>query len=220
MRRFGERGQLSISDDAELSCGAAAGGGAAATPCARPALEGQTTSSPGGGSSSGIGFVIAPAADYFVLPGLSAGGQFVYEHLSTSVPAPGGGSTSASGDGWGFAPRVGYNINFGNWISLWPRAFVEYSNLSVSGAGNSTGTQRWTLGVFAPVLFHPLRHFYLGLGPHVATDLSSTISAGGHSGDGPKATEYGLLLTIGGWLSFGKAASAETDQRVRVANGN
>lgn len=40
-------------------------------------------------------------------------------------------------------------------------------------------------------MFHPVEHFFLGLGPALDLDLS---------GD-RKATTVGIRLTIGGWIS-------------------
>jgi len=203
--RFGARGDLSFSDDMQFSCGATAGGGVSPTPCAHPSIEGQSSSVPGGGSSSGFSFVFAPAADYFVLPRLSVGGQILYAHVSATVPSQGGGgSVSASGDVWGFSPRVGYDLNFGNRVSFWPKVYVEYSNASMSTGGPSVSSNRLALGIYAPFLFHPVPHFYVGVGPNLATDLSSGVSSGGQSGDGPKTTQYGLLVTLGGWFATGQ----------------
>jgi hypothetical protein len=202
--RFGERGDLSFSDDMQFSCGATAGGSLSPTPCAHPSIEGQSTSVPGGGTSSGFGFVFAPAADYFVLPRLSVGGQILYAHVSGTAPSPvGGGTVSVSGDVWGFSPRVGYDLNFGNRVSFWPKVYVEYSNSSMSTGGPSVNSNRLALGLYAPVLFHPVPHFYAGVGPNLATDLSSGVSIGGQSGDGPKTTQYGVLVTLGGWFATG-----------------
>jgi hypothetical protein len=200
---FGDRGQIAFSDDLQLSCGSAGGSGSPPTPCAHPAIEGQSVSLPGGGSALGFSFVAAPAADYFVVRGLSLGAQVFYAHISASAPAPTGGSTSVSGDGWGLSPRIGYNIKLDDRFSLWPRLYVEYSSLSMSAGGTNSGNDRFTIGVFAPVLIQPVQHFYVGVGPNVATDLWSHASAGGHGGDGPKVTQYGLLFTVGGWFGPG-----------------
>jgi hypothetical protein len=57
--------------------------------------------------------------------------------------------------------------------------------------------------VFAPFLLHPVKHFFFGIGPFVQTDLTSSYSVGGVSAtNAPKATEYGLMFDLGGWMDF------------------
>ena len=46
------------------------------------------------------------------------------------------------------------------------------------------------LNIFAPVMFHPVQHFFIGFGPALGTDLS---------GDA-KVTTIAGRLTLGGWL--------------------
>ena len=73
-------------------------------------------------------------------------------------------------------------------------ARISLANTSVSDDDDlddddesSTGLQ---LNLFAPVMFHPVQHFFLGFGPALDVDLS---------GDA-KATTIAARLTIGGWL--------------------
>jgi hypothetical protein len=46
------------------------------------------------------------------------------------------------------------------------------------------------LNLFVPIMFHPVEHFFLGLGPALDQDLT---------GDN-KATVLAVRLTIGGWI--------------------
>jgi hypothetical protein len=48
----------------------------------------------------------------------------------------------------------------------------------------------FTLNLFAPIMFHPAPHFFVGFGPFLDTDLSGS----------DKVTTYGAKLTIGGWF--------------------
>jgi hypothetical protein len=175
---FGDSGQLAISSDMQLS------------------FIGETVSPAQGSGSSGSQIVLAPAADFFVIPNLSVGGQLFFEFISPAAP------NSSTTVGWGVGPRVGYDLAFAENFSVWPRAYFLFEALSTSsGAGaSSVGT----LGLFAPVLWHPIPHFFIGLGPFAQTDLLSKVAPpGGSSTTGSKTTEYGVLSTIGGWFLGG-----------------
>jgi hypothetical protein len=47
-----------------------------------------------------------------------------------------------------------------------------------------------------PVLFHPVEHFFIGLGPYFAMDLSSKVE----DEDNYKDTAFGVQATVGGWF--------------------
>jgi hypothetical protein len=174
---FGKSGQLAISSDANLSF--------------------TSTSETGGGESNTV-LLLEPAADYFVIDGLSVGGFVLLEHESI-----GQGETT-----WGIGPRVGYNLAITDKFSFWPKLGFSYTSTSVTLAtngmgGTSSGTESaFALTIFAPFLFHPAPHFFVGLGPIFSTQLSNSESAGGVSVDGAKATTFGLAFTIGGWVGL------------------
>jgi hypothetical protein len=161
---FAEKGHLAISSDANV---------------------GLTNASVSGENSSTTTLSIRPAADYFVIRGLSVGGSIPFEYSSTSN---GGGSTTT----FGIGARVGYDIPIGDHFSFWPRGGFGVASTTVSVPnGNvtvSTTNTALTFDVFAPFLLHPVEHFFLGLGPEFSTDLT---------GD-PKATLYGIAFIIGG----------------------
>ena len=179
---FGDQGQLAISADANLG------------------FTGASYSDNGG---SAFTFLIQPSVDYFVIDNLSLGGFVAYEHVSTS---PGGGGNSTNTDVFGIGPRIGYNIRIGNSFSFWPRALIEYTTASTSAGGPSQSQNAWEIGVFAPFLFHPVEHFFLGLGPILTTQLSNSVSRSQNgqsiSTDLRKATTYGIAFTLGGWVGL------------------
>jgi hypothetical protein len=166
---FGAAGQLAISSDAAL------------------AVQRRTLSGVEGGTSH---VQLAPAADYFVINNLSVGGFIGFDYV-----------TSGENDSSRFSlgPRVGYNIPFSDLVSIWPKvgfSFAHTSNtVSSPGPNNSTVSvtntaNAFALNLFAPIMFHPVRHFFAGFGPFLDTDLS---------GD-QRATVVGGKLTIGGWM--------------------
>ena len=169
---------------------------------ARTGLELSYTSisRPSGSSTSVTSLSLAPQISYFVIEGLSVGGTFLFGY---SKPKDGDSVTTL-----GLGPAIGYNI----WavpglLSIWPQAEILYTSASIAVAnggttgGTTTATNtRFTLGAFVPLLIHPVKHFHFGIGPFFATDLSSSVSGGGFSGDSSKNTTLGLKGEIGGWL--------------------
>jgi hypothetical protein len=192
---FGGVGQLVVSDDQPLG-GGVVGASAVVTPgppssFSSASFEFGTLSNNGG---SGTEFALAPAADYFVIPNLSIGGNILFGLLS---PAHGSG-TGTTYTLFGIAPRVGYNIPITDMISFWPKVFFGYT--TASGSNNSGGYNSAALGVFAPIMFVPATHFVLGIGPNFSTQLSNNATGSGTSVAGPKLTQVGIQATIGGWF--------------------
>lgn len=162
---FGERHQLTISSDAGLS------------------ISNTSTSGVDGSSTK---LILRPAIDYFVLNNVSVGGFLGLDYTSA-----GGAHTTT----FAIGPRVGYNLSFSERFSFWPKLGFSYSSSSASGNATFPGTpsadgNHLALNVFAPVMFHPVQHFFLGFGPALDTDLT---------GDA-KQTIIAGRLTIGGWL--------------------
>ena len=151
----------------------------------------------GGDSNSLTTFQLDPQIQYFVAEGISVGGELLFDYSKPKT----GDSTTA----YGIGPSAGYNL----WLtpgklSLWPQLELLYksggSNLTVGTQSVSVTASQITLGVFVPLLIHPVKHFHFGVGPYFATDLSSKMSANGTSVDGDKTTVFGLKMEIAGWL--------------------
>lgn len=147
-----------------------------------------------GVSGSSTVLVLRPAIDFFIADSWSVGGFLGVEYAS----APGGSSTSVS-----IGPRVGYNAELTKRLSLWPKAGLAIARTSQTDEGavlpggggtvvgqSSEGNTSVQLNLFVPIVFHPVDHFFLGLGPALDQDLS---------GDS-KATTVAVRLTIGGWI--------------------
>lgn len=169
--RFGLEGQKAVSSDAGLSI---------------------TNISVSGADGSATTLVLRPAIDVFMTDGLSLGGFVGVEYAK----APGGSSSAVS-----VGPRVGYNLPVAARMSVWPKAGVAIARTSQSDEGatlpngvvlgedDDTNTS-FQLNLFVPVMFHPVQHFFLGLGPALDQDLT---------GDS-KATTLAVRLTLGGWI--------------------
>jgi len=162
---FGNRGQLTVSSDAGLSISSTSTSG----------VDGSTTS-----------LTLRPAVDYFVANNVSVGGFVGLDYKSTS---------GAHATTFAIGPRIGYNFAFAERFSFWPKLGFSYSSSSTSAdttpaPGDCEAGNHLALNVFAPLMFHPVQHFFLGFGPALDTDLT---------GDAKQTTIAGRL-TIGGWL--------------------
>jgi hypothetical protein len=164
--RFGLKGQIAVSSDAGLSISNTSVSG----------VDGSTTS-----------VTLRPSVDWFFADSLSVGGFVGVQYDSTDA-----GSTAILSVG----PRVGYNLPISARTSVWPKAGLSIANTRVTSDGDgglddeeadNTAAQ---LNLFVPFMFHPVPHFFLGLGPALDVDLS---------GDA-KATTIAIRLTLGGWI--------------------
>lgn len=125
---------------------------------------------------------LQPAVDYFIIQSFSIGGFIGFDYTTTD-----GGSTFAFSVG----PRVGYNVTLSDLLSIWPKIGFSFSSTHASNDnGPDTDNNALALNVFVPFMFHPATHFFAGFGPFIDTDLN---------GD-DKVTQFGLKLTLGGWL--------------------
>lgn len=169
--RFGLKDQKAVSSDAGLSI---------------------SNISVSGADGSATTLVLRPAIDWFLMDSLSIGGFVGVEYAK----APGGSSSAVS-----IGPRVGYNLPIGARLSVWPKVGVAVARTSQTedGATLPNGLEvadeddsntSFQLNLFVPVMFHPVQHFFLGLGPALDQDLS---------GDS-KATTVAVRLTLGGWI--------------------
>jgi hypothetical protein len=164
--RFGQDGQIAVSSDAGLSISNTSVSG----------VDGSTTS-----------VTLRPSVDWFVVDAISLGGFVGVQYDSAD-----GGSTAIISVG----PRVGYNLPISARTSVWPKVGISFANTRVTSddddgvedeEASNTAAQ---LNLFVPVMFHPVPHFFLGLGPALDLDLNGEA----------KATTIAVRLTIGGWI--------------------
>lgn len=154
---------------------------------------------------------LEPSVDYFVAKNVSVGaaGFISYNEYTTAI------LLETKSVGVGIYGRLGLNAPLGEFVSFRPvvslGAWHLSSTISTPGPGYTVslgGSPVATTGaatdvsqtvvvveIFAPILVHPARHFFLGLGPDVYTDLSNDIGALSN-----KRTFLGLSSTVGGWF--------------------
>ena len=139
-------------------------------------------------------------ASYFVIKGLSVGAILGFNSLSTK-DAAGNDATGATTIKIG--PQVGYDIPLSPpLLSLWPKAAFTYESTSNKVKGNDAGSDtKMVLGLFVPLMIHPVKHFAFGVGPFMDMDISSKNKPPvGDERDGLKTTTFGLKGVILGWL--------------------
>lgn len=128
-----------------------------------------------------ISVTVSPAADFFVIENLSigagAGLQFVRAGDARSMR-------------FSVGPRVGYNVELTHLLSFWPRVGISYSyskthEEEINAKNNAVG-----VNAFAPVMMHPVEHFFIGFGPFVDADLNGSA----------RGILWGGRMTLGGWM--------------------
>jgi hypothetical protein len=177
--KFGARGQLAVSVGLPLTGEA-------------PELGiVHASTSMGGGSSTTV--ALQPSADYFITPNLSVGGLIGIRYASYSEP-PGGLTISGNSTVLQVEARVGYNLALGDVVSLWPRIGIGYAHASAGVLIDPRYSV--PLDIFAPLLWHPTHHFFVGAGPVFTTELVD--KSGGQNQ--PKPTNFGVQAVVGGYF--------------------
>lgn len=160
---FGDKGQITLGSETGVTV--------------------STTSTKGADSTTTL--TLHPAVDYFFVNNISVGGFLGIDYAKS------GPSKTTT---FGIGPRVGYNITFSERWSFWPKLGFSYTSSSltteVAGVKVDTSGNHVAFNIFAPVMLHPVKHFFLGFGPAIDTDLS---------GDAKQTTIAGRL-TFGGWF--------------------
>ncbi|HET6283280.1 MAG TPA: hypothetical protein VFH73_20150 [Polyangia bacterium] len=165
---FGVLGQLVVSDDIALS------------------FIHQSQ-----GNASGWNINVQPALDFFIAPNISVGGAIAIVHGSSSQSGVSGTDVTLIG----IAARAGYALRLTEMLSLWARLSLGYAHTSFSLGSMSFSGYEIPLQIFAPILFHPVQHFFIGVGPIFSFQLANKVE--GMSAD--KQTNIGLQSTIGGY---------------------
>jgi hypothetical protein len=150
----------------------------------------------------------SPSFDYFVLPNLSLGLAFDVGFSDDKGYDAGNNIVEDKTTSFSFGPRLGYNVRLGKAVSFYPRVGAGFTTWSsqeslvttspdatapyVPSPGSSS-TGAW-VSAFAPLLLHPVPHFFLGIGP--TFNHSFVHTTGTASGD---PTTVGVGLAFGGY---------------------
>jgi opacity protein-like surface antigen len=138
------------------------------------------------------------ALDWIPIRNLTLGGAlWAYTQLtSTDSRSPANGSSTSSDQPkvtyWGVAPRVGYVVPLSEVLSLWPRAGVEYHNVSASSVNGkaSPSANQFSLEAEVMLVVSPWNHFGFTVGPTIDVPVSgsTTSPAGMGTGTGGATT--------------------------------
>ncbi|MGD0528828.1 MAG: hypothetical protein ABSE49_27065 [Polyangiaceae bacterium] len=115
------------------------------------------------------------AIDWLPVRNLTLGlATWLYADLSaTTSTSPAGGGSSKSVDQpkvtyWGVAPRVGYTFPLGDKLAIWPRAGIEYYDVTTSNVGNGSGSvTQLAVDLEAMLVIFPWNHIGFTVGPTI-----------------------------------------------------
>ncbi|HLK38925.1 MAG TPA: hypothetical protein VKU41_19320 [Polyangiaceae bacterium] len=132
------------------------------------------------------------AFDWIPIRNLTLGGAvWAYTQLSATDTQSPAGASSKSADQpkvtyWGVAPRVGYVVPLGDVLSLWPRAGVEYHNVSASSVNGavSPSVDQFAIEAEVMLVISPWNHFGFTVGPTVDVPLSGKSTSASATGTG------------------------------------
>jgi hypothetical protein len=133
---------------------------------------------------------LAPAVDYFLFQDISVGGQVRFAYSKRDP----GSSTS-----FGIGPRAGYHLPISGTLSFYPRLGLYFRHVATTtkvGAVETSGSfNLFSVFVYAPVLFVPVQHLFIGLGPHLSYDLAGADKD-------TRTFQIGVSSTVGGWFDW------------------
>jgi hypothetical protein len=132
------------------------------------------------------------AFDWIPLRHLTLGGAlWAYVQLNaTDSVSPAGGSSKSTDQPkvtyWGIAPRIGYVVALGEVVSLWPRAGIEYHNVSASSVNGSVSPSVDQFAIDAEVMLviSPWNHFGFTVGPTIDVPISGKSTSASATGTG------------------------------------
>jgi hypothetical protein len=132
------------------------------------------------------------AFDWIPVRNLTLGGAvWAYTQLTASDShSPASGSSTSTDQPkvtyWGLAPRVGYIAPLGDTLSLWPRAGIEYHNVSASSVNGSVSPSITQFSVEAEVMLviSPWNHLGFTVGPTVDVPVSGKSTSASATGTG------------------------------------
>ena len=164
-------------------------------------------------SASAFGVTFEPSVEYFVIRNVSVGAELDVTHSSDRGYDASGSLTQADSTLLGAGLHFGVNVRLGERFSLYPMLAVGFHHLDqkhppvvsslrtdpgldIPQLGEEKRTGPWLNGQVA-VLYHPVEHFFVGVGPRVYHDFSR-IDGGVHNGT--SYTSLGAGFVLGGYF--------------------
>ena len=132
---------------------------------------------------------LAPTLLYLPADHLVLGADFVYRSASSS----GTGSTISAWD----ADLIGGGaFNLDPRVSILLLPSVGYARQSLGSFSRSAVV----VGISAPLLVHLAPHFFVGMGPQLATEVTASVSGPGINVRTDKQTTFTFQVVFGGWI--------------------
>jgi opacity protein-like surface antigen len=166
---------------------------------------------------------IAPALDLFVARNVSLGVGLQFGYVENDHYGADGSLVETDSTTFSGAVRLGVNVPIATEVSWYPQLAVGFESLrseerlesgrsrsvadSPLGASESRQDGPW-IEFFAPLLFHPRPHFFVGLGPDIFHDFGAVR---GGPNVGGQRTSLGIGVVMGTWWG-GPASSAGAQQ--------
>ncbi len=138
------------------------------------------------------------AFDWLPVQNLTLGGAvWLYADLQATNSTGGKNTDQPKLTYWGIAPRVGYVIPMSDKLSFWPRAGVEYNN--VSSSDGSLSVTQFAVDLEAMLVISPWNHFGFTVGPTADIPITGkqTLSAGGGGSTSVDSSMLQVGLTAG-----------------------
>jgi hypothetical protein len=191
--RFGDAGQFALVGGLGLSIGSA-----------------SFTNS----EASTFAVNFSPSLEYFIVRNISVGLELELSYVSSKGYVS--NALQESKDTlYGGGVHLGANYAFSSAFSVYPllsagfhRIIERYELPNPTGSSNErTRTGPW-VEIFLPFLYHPVEHFFVGLGPSLYHDLSH--AEGGWGGDeGVPRTILAARFVVGGYFDPSEAQDEE-----------
>lgn len=191
---------------------------------------GISSSSYSRGAADSFAIVFAPSLEWFVFDDVSVGLEIDVAR-SSSHGYVGAALLSSKYTLIGGGVHFGLNLPFAKIASVYPllMAGIVHSERTYALPGDAsspfvpdrsatalTENGLW-IAASVPVLYHPVEHFFVGLGPTLYHDFSHAEGGWG-GGDGAKRTSIGGEFVLGGYFEPSAAEPADTDE-VAPASG-
>ncbi len=185
-QRFGDAGQLVLSNDLELSV---------------------TSLTYAGTDSTSRNVAIGGSIDYFVIDHVSLGiGANVASSYSKGIDPTTSVAVTFSHSDVSFAPRLGLDLPLGSAFSIYPQFELavghEVYDETSAASEDKYAQDTVSVSLFVPLLAHPAPHVFIGFGPTAYHDLSSSISYPNPLAPSVqnRETTFGLGTILGGWF--------------------
>jgi hypothetical protein len=116
------------------------------------------------GANSSFFATISPSIAYFVADHIALGLSMRYSVQKLTVNGTDQGTLTSAG----FSPYGGIDFPISPSMSFFPQAGVDVLS-------SSTGQRSLAINAFAPVLFHPASHLFLGFGPGLFAEILASF---------------------------------------------